>query len=112
MAIQETFPRVRQWDSVGLDWDSLGKRYGVTGLPIVEAKAKFVSPSKFRDEIVVESQITEWNDKTFKFSHAVLNRGQRAVEGYEVRVWAVPRPDEPGRLKAMQIPAEVKAAFE
>ena len=78
----------------------------------MSVQAKFVSPSKFRDEIVVESQITEWNDKTFKISHAVLNRGQRAVEGYEVRVWAVPRPDEPGRLKAMQIPAEVKAAFE
>jgi|SRR6267142_2642468 len=40
------------WDSVGLDWDSLGKRYGVLGLPIVEAQAKFVSPSRFRDEIV------------------------------------------------------------
>jgi 4-hydroxybenzoyl-CoA thioesterase len=100
------------WDSVGLDWDSLGKRYGVLGLPIVEAQAKFVSPSRFRDEIVVESRITEWNDKTFKISHAVLNKGQRAVEGYEIRVWAVPRPEDPSRLKAMPIPPEVKAAFE
>jgi 4-hydroxybenzoyl-CoA thioesterase len=97
---------------VGLDWDSLGKRYGVLGLPIVEAKAKFLSPSRFRDEIVVESQITEWNDKTFKISHAILNRGQRAVEGYEIRVWAAPRADDPGRLKAIPIPSEVKAAFE
>jgi 4-hydroxybenzoyl-CoA thioesterase len=97
------------WDSVGLDWDSLGKRYGVAGLPIVEAKAKFLSPSKFRDEIIVESQITEWNDKTFKISHAILNKGQRAVEGYEIRVWAVPHPDDPGRLKAVPIPAEIRA---
>jgi len=61
---------------------------------------------------VGESQITEWNDKTFKISHALLNKGQRAVEGYEIRVWAGPRPDDPGRLKAMPIPAEIKAAFE
>jgi len=100
------------WDSVGLDWDSLGKRYGVLGLPIVEAQAKFLSPSRFRDEIVVESRITEWNDKTFKISHAVLNKGRRVVEGYEIRVWAVPHPEDPGRLKAMPIPAEVKAVFE
>jgi 4-hydroxybenzoyl-CoA thioesterase len=71
-----------------------------------------LSPSKFRDEIVVESQITEWNDKTFKISHAILNKGQRAVEGYEIRVWAVPHPEDPGRLKAVPIPAEIKAAFD
>ena len=100
------------FDSVGLDWDSLRQIYGITGLPIVEAKARFLAPCRFRDEIVVESRITEWNDKTFKISHAVLNKGQRAVEGYEIRVWAAPRPEDPGRLKAMPIPAEVKALFE
>src|SRR5258708_38595606 len=26
------------FDSVGLDWDLLGKKYGIMGLPIVEAK--------------------------------------------------------------------------
>jgi len=82
------------------------------GLPIVEAKAKFLAPSKFRDEIVVESQITEWNEKTFKLSHAVVNAGRRAVEGYEIRVWAHRHPEDPNRLKAMPIPPEIRAVFE
>jgi 4-hydroxybenzoyl-CoA thioesterase len=100
------------FDSVGLSWEMLMEKHGIAGLPIVEARAKFLSPSMFRDEIVVESQVTEWNDKTFKISHAVLNKGQRAVEGYEIRAWVVRLPDEPIRLKAVPIPAEIKAAFE
>ena len=100
------------WDSLGLDWDSLAKKYGIVGLPIIEAKARFIAPSMFRDEIVVETHISKWNDKTFEVSHAVLNRGVRAVEGYEIRVWAQKRPDDPSRLKAVPIPEEIKAAFE
>src|SRR5712691_11912378 len=100
------------FDSVGLEWDSLAKKYGIVGLPIVEAKARFLAPCKFRDEIVVESRIGKWNDKTFEVSHAVVNGGVRAVEGYEIRVWAQRRPDDPDRLKAIPIPAEIKAAFE
>lgn len=100
------------FDSVGLDWDSLAKKYGITGLPIVEAKARFIAPSMFRDEIVVETHISKWNDKTFEVSHTVLNRGVRAVEGYEIRVWAQKRPDDPSRLKAVPIPEAIKAAFE
>ena len=73
------------FDSVGLDWDSLGRKYGIMGLPIVEAKARFLAPCKFRDEIVIESHVGKWNDKTFEVGHAVLNRGVRAVEGYEIR---------------------------
>jgi 4-hydroxybenzoyl-CoA thioesterase len=97
---------------VGLDWDTLGKRYGVIGLPIVEAKARFISPSKFRDEITVETQILEWNDKTLKVGHTILNGGVRAVEGYEIRVWAQRHPDDPNRLKAVPIPPEIKKMFE
>ena len=100
------------FDSVGLSWEMLMEKHGIAGLPIVEAKAQFLSPSMFRDEIVVESQITEWSDKTFKISHAVLNKGQRAVEGYEIRAWVVRLAEDPNRLKAVPIPAEIRAAFE
>ncbi len=100
------------FDSVGLDWDSLVRKYGIVGLPIVEAKARFLAPCKFRDEIAVESHIGKWNDKTFEVSHTVVNGGVRAVEGYEIRAWAQRRPDEPDRLKAIPIPAEIRSAFE
>src|SRR5262245_40839568 len=88
------------FDSVGLDWDTLLAKYGVRGVPIVEAKAKFTAPSRFRDQIVVETSITKWNDKTFEVGHVVLNGGKRAVEGYEIRVWTKQRDDDPERIQA------------
>jgi 4-hydroxybenzoyl-CoA thioesterase len=100
------------FDSVGLDWDKLLRNYGVPGLPIVEAKARFIAPSGFRDEIVVESAVTKWNEKTFEVGHTVLNRGKRAVEGYEIRVWTQRREDDPERLQAAPIPPEIRKAFD
>lgn len=99
------------FDSVGLDWDTLMATYAVPGLPIVEANARFLRPSLFRDEIVVESGISEWKDKTFRVTHTVFNRGERAVEGYEVRVWSQRRADDPNRLKAVPIPDAVRERF-
>jgi acyl-CoA thioesterase FadM len=78
------------FESVGLDWDTLMSR----------------------DEIVVESHVAKWNEKTFELSHTVLNGPRRAVEGYEIRVWCRPDPDAPGGLKAFAIPPEVRAAFD
>lgn len=96
----------------GLDWEFLMAKYGVPGLPIVEAKARFLAPSKYHDEIVVESRVTKWNAKTLEVGHVVLNGATRAVEGYEIRVWCKPVPGTPGRLKAHPIPPEIRAAFE
>ena len=100
------------WDSVGLDWETLMAKYAIPGLPIVEANARFIAPCHFRDEIVIETSIGKWNDKTFQVNHAVLNKGVRSVEGYETRVWTMRRPEDPSRFKAVPIPPEIKAAFE
>ena len=100
------------FDFVGLPWEALMSKYGVPGLPIVEANARFKRPSLFRDEIAIESTVTEWAEKTFKITHNVINRGEVAVEGFETRVWSRPVPDDPKRLKAYPIPAEIKQAFE
>ena len=48
------------FDSVGLDWDTLMQKYGIPGLPIVEAKANFLAPCVFRDEITIVTPV--WPD--------------------------------------------------
>lgn len=100
------------FESVGLGWTALQEKYGVPGMPIVEAKSRFLAPCRFRDEIVVESRVTQWHEKTLEVSHTVLNGATRAVEGYEIRVWCKPDPDRPGRLKSFAMPPEIRAAFE
>jgi 4-hydroxybenzoyl-CoA thioesterase len=100
------------FDSVGLDWETLMSKHGIPGLPIVEAKARFLVPSLFRDALIVESHISKWADKTFEVNHVVLNRDRRAVEGHEVRVWTRRSAEDANRLVAQSIPAEIRAAFE
>ena len=81
-------------------------------MPILEAKSRFLAPCRFRDQIVVESCVTRWSDKTFEVGHTVLNGDTRAAEGYEIRAWCKPDPEVPGKLKAFAIPPEVRAALE
>jgi 4-hydroxybenzoyl-CoA thioesterase len=100
------------FESAGFDWDELKTKFGVVGVPVVEAKARFLAPCRFRDSIIVESGISRWTSKTFHISHKILNRGAVAVEGYEIRVLGKAHPDDPARLKACTIPAEFKRAFE
>ena len=102
------------FESVGLGWEALEAKYDVPGLPLVETGSNYKFPCKFGDEIVVETTIAKWNDKTVEIAHRILNKthgNKLAVEGREVRVWAGPHPDDPKRLKAKSIPEEVKQAF-
>ena len=98
--------------SVGLDWGTLMQKYGVPGLPLVEASSRFRAPCKFLDEIVVETSVSQWNEKTIELKHSVTNRGVLSVEGREVRAWVKPHPDDPSRIKAFPLPDEVRKAFE
>ena len=96
------------FDHLGLPMGQLSEDYGVVGLPIVDAKAKFLSPSKYWDDIEVTSWVSEIRKKTLVVSHEVRNTGKLAVEGSEVRVWATVHPDDSKRLKALPIPEAVR----
>ena len=51
-------------------------------MPIVEVGAKFVMPCRFDDDIVVESEVSEWGRTSFTVRHRVLKEGQPVVEGF------------------------------
>ena len=100
------------FDKAGANMGDLMKQYGVVGLPIVDAHAEFISPSKYGDVIEVTSWISEWRAKTMIASHEIHNNGQLCVKGKEVRVWAKPHPSKPNRLQAQVIPDSIRACFE
>ena len=100
------------FESAGLDWDTLKNKFGVIGVPVVEAKSRFIAPCRFRDSIIVESCISKWSSKAFQISHTILNASASAVQGYEMRVLAKPHPEDPARIKACSIPAEFRQALE
>ena len=100
------------FDKAGANMGDLMDQYGVVGLPIVDAHAEFIYPSKYGDEIEVTSWISEWREKTLIVTHEIHNNGLLAVKGTEVRVWAKPYPDDPKRLQAQVIPDSIRASFD
>ena len=102
---------VHLFEAAGFPKPEMLKRFGAAGYPMVDLQMKFVIPSTFGDDVVVESQITEFKRSSFNVHHRLLRGTELAVEGFETRVWTVHDPDRPGRLKSQAVPEEIKAAF-
>jgi 4-hydroxybenzoyl-CoA thioesterase len=97
--------------ALGVKPPDLAGAFGIVGLPLVDAGARFIAPARFGDVVEVTSQVSEFRRSSFDVDHKLMVRGELAVEGRETRVWAVRDPANPGRIKAQPIPADVIARF-
>jgi 4-hydroxybenzoyl-CoA thioesterase len=100
------------FDRAGMGYETMVETYGTVGMPIVDAHAEFLLPSRFGDTIEVTSHIGEWRRKTLVVNHEITNAGETTVRGHEVRIWASTHPDDPARLVTSDIPPEFRALFE
>jgi 4-hydroxybenzoyl-CoA thioesterase len=86
------------------------KAYNFLGHPLVETWARFLLPTRFGDEVAVETAVVACGRSSFKVEHRVIkDDGALAVEGFETRVWVVRDAAEPQRMRAQPIPADVVA---
>jgi 4-hydroxybenzoyl-CoA thioesterase len=83
------------------------KKYDFVGFPMVDTGAKFMIPSKFGDDIVIETTISELGTSSFNISHKVWKGDKLAIEAHEKRVWVGKHPEDPARIKSKPIPDEV-----
>ena len=83
------------------------KAYDFLGHPLVETRARFRLPTRFGDEVAIETAFVDCGRSSFKIEHRLSSAGALAVEGFETRVWVVRHPDDPARMKSQPIPAEV-----
>jgi 4-hydroxybenzoyl-CoA thioesterase len=97
--------------ATGLTKFQLREKYQFTGFPVVQARAQFLAPAKYGDDVVAETTVSEFRRSSFDVRHRVHNGDKLAVEGFETRVWVRPHPEDATRLKATPIPAEVIALF-
>lgn len=93
--------------AAGLPLGELFKSHGVIGIPLVDASARFLIPSKYGDELVVESSVTEWRKSSFVISHKFRRDGELVMEGSETHVWAAAHPTNAHRMKSVPLPREV-----
>ena len=95
--------------ALGVPRNELSTRFGIIGLPLVEAGANFKSALKFGDSAELVSTITEIGRSSLSMQHHIYKGETLAVDGMEKRVWAGPHPDDPSRMRAVAFPDEVRA---
>jgi len=114
------YPRYFEWFdastaalffAAGISNHAIHRMYQALGIPMVDTRARFMRPSKFEDEVTIESAVAEFRRSSFDVRHRLMKDGELAVEGFETRVWTVRDPAHPERLKSAPIPDEVKERF-
>src|ERR1044072_4320485 len=91
--------------------NELATAFGIVGIPLVGAKARFHRTAKFNDVADIVSEVSECGRSSFEVKHRISIAGALAVEGSETRVWAGRDPDDPVKMKGVPIPAAVIARF-
>ena len=87
------------------------KAYDFAGHPVVETRGRFRLPTRFGDEVAIETALVECGRSSFKIEHRLTKAGVLAAEGFETRVWVVRHEDDPKRIRSQPIPPEVLARF-
>ncbi len=97
--------------ALGVRPPDLAGTFGIVGLPLVDAGARFIAPARFGDVVELTSHVSEFRRSSFDVDHKLMVRGELAVEGRETRVWAARDPANPAQIKAQPIPADVIVRF-
>ena len=84
------------------------KAFSFAGFPLVRTQAKFLKPTRFGDDVVVDTRVT-FGRSSFEIEHRLSLNGETCAECSETRVWVV--RDAGGDLKSHPIPQDVLAKF-
>ena len=86
--------------------------YDFAGMPLVDVRARFLLPSRFGDDVDIESKVGEFRRSSFVVEHRLRKGDALAVECLETRVWIRRHPDDPNAMQSQPVPDNVKARFE
>ena len=97
--------------AIGMNKIDFLKVYNFMGYPVLETRARFHKPTRYGDEVAIETKLVEYGRSSFKIEHRLSKGEMLAAEGFETRVWSARDPDDPERIKAQPIPEAVIARF-
>jgi 4-hydroxybenzoyl-CoA thioesterase len=79
-----------------------------SGFPLVRTQARFLKPTRFGDDVTVETTV-KFGRSSFEIEHRLSLKGDVCAECSEKRVWVV--RDTTGALKSHPVPEAVLAKF-
>lgn len=99
------------FEKAGLPKSQMIKQYGIIGIPVVDLKTRFIAPSRYSEDVEVETAITEWKRSSFTVQHRLFKGDLLAVECLEVRVWTVISAKDAGKIEGKPVPQDVIKRF-
>src|ERR1043166_3622062 len=97
--------------ALGMKKYVLNQQYGLGGYPAVATQARFLLPTRYGDDVEIESGFIKIGRSSFSIQHKLSIDGALAVEGNEPRVWAVRDESRPAGLRAEPLPDDMAARF-
>jgi 4-hydroxybenzoyl-CoA thioesterase len=97
--------------ALGVKAPDLAGAFGILGIPLVDASARFLAPARFGDVAELTSWVKEFRRSSFDIEHHLMVRGALVVEGRETRVWATRDAADSSRIRSRPVPDEVIARF-
>jgi 4-hydroxybenzoyl-CoA thioesterase len=96
------------FEAAGWKKPDLLRQFSIIGYPMVDTRAKFLIPSSFGDDLIIETRASAFRNSSFDIEHRVFKATsageQLAIEAFETRVWTGRHPDDPHKLKSHPIP--------
>lgn len=90
-------------------WRELARTRGIIGTPVLEIQTRYARAATYGEQLQVHTTVESWAAKTFTHRHQVRRGDDLICEGTEVRAFVVRDPSDPGRIKAVPIPADIQA---
>ncbi len=97
--------------ALGMNKFQLFKHYKFAGYPMVETRARFHKPTRFGDDVVIETKVTKFGRSSFDVEHRITLDGELCVEAFDTRVWVERDPNDPDKIKAAPVPEDVIKKF-
>jgi 4-hydroxybenzoyl-CoA thioesterase len=96
--------------ALGMNMFKMFKAFKSAGYPLARTRARFVRPTRYGDDVTVESAVT-FGQSSFEVAHHITSNGLTCVECTETRVWVVLDPADPGRYRSQLVPEAVRMKF-
>jgi 4-hydroxybenzoyl-CoA thioesterase len=95
--------------ALGMTKFEMFKALPFAGFPLVHTRARFLKPTRFGDDVVVDTTI-KFGRSSFEVEHHLHLKDDICAECMETRVWVV-RDAGTGEFKAHPVPERVLAEF-
>jgi 4-hydroxybenzoyl-CoA thioesterase len=94
--------------ALGMSKFDMFNKLTFSGFPLVRTQARFLRPTRFGDEVTVESAIT-FGRSSFDIRHGLTLKDELCAECKEKRVWTL--RDAEGKMRSYPVPDEVLQKF-